>query len=333
MVLAQKDQEMAKPGSFCPGVLARISGLTKGTGLNGELGSLLRLTETGRWLVSSRGRTVAIRSENLSPAADEVPESFRRSVAAAVVVTAQLFLELARSGATRQLTTSTVPILLLAWTFGTLMGARWLYHPLISYQPPGLWDLGRAAPSQGLLRLGSAICALLLTCIVRIHQNLILKPVFTESLQFDAAMMCAEAGYIAALGLIFQSLFTYSSSPSSVSGLLRSLGVVSFFVGSAWHAKLFWQISPEFSHSSLAQSTIFSVIIAVRRLFIMCAPLVLPNAFLTVPVFQLQGLTGHSHTFRELMRSSSAVFQWVSMWYIMVYFSTYAVDFWIAFEY
>lgn len=308
---------MAKPGAFCPGVLARISGLTKdtkGTGLNGELGSLLRLTETGRWLVSSRGQTVAIRSENLSPAADEVPESFRRSVAAAVAVTAQLFLELARSGGTRQLTTSIVPLLLLAWTFGTLMGARWLYHPLISYQPPGLWDVGRAPPSQGLLRLGSAICALLLTCIVRIHQNLILKPVFTESLQFDAAMMCSEAGYIAALGLTFQSLFTYSSS-------------------SAWHAKLFWQISPEFSHSSLAQSTIFSVIIAVRRLFIMCAPLVLPNAFLTVPVFRLQGLTGQSHTFRELMRSSSAVFQWVSMWYIMVYFSTYAVDFWIAFEY
>ena len=112
MVLAQKEPEMAKPGAFCPGVLARISGLTKdtkGTGLNGELGSLLRLTETGRWLVSSRGRTVAIRLENLSPAADEVPESFRRSVAAAVALTAQLFLELARSGGTRQLTTSTEP--------------------------------------------------------------------------------------------------------------------------------------------------------------------------------------------------------------------------------
>jgi len=224
----QKEQEMAKPGAFCPGVLARISGLTKDTkgGLNGELGSLLRLTETGRWLVETgRGRTVAIRSENLWPAADEVPESFRRSVAAAVVVTAQLFLELARSGGTRQLTTSTepwwkfshslctslqifllfrdffvlvgcfvllfghggsrsrgkVPLLLLAWTFGTLMGARWLYHPLISYQPPGLWDLGRAPPSQGLLRLGSAICALLLTCIVRIHQNLILKPVARQN--------------------------------------------------------------------------------------------------------------------------------------------------------
>ena len=97
---------MAKPGALCPGVFARITGLTNGTGFNGELASLLRLTETGRWLVKSRGRTMAVRSENLSPAADEVPETFRRWVAAAVAVTAQLFLELARSGGTRQLTTS-----------------------------------------------------------------------------------------------------------------------------------------------------------------------------------------------------------------------------------
>eukprot|EP00438_Fugacium_kawagutii_P020480 Skav220775 [mRNA] locus=scaffold3169:164183:164755:+ [translate_table: standard] len=168
---------MAKPGALCPGVLACINGLTKGTGWNGELGSLLCLTETGRWLVRSRGRTVAIQSENLSPAADDVPETFRRMVAAAVAVTAQFFLELARSGATRQMTTSSVPLLLLAWAIATLLGARWLYSPLISYEPPGLWDLGRAPPSQGFLRLGSAICALLLTSIVRIHQNLILKPV------------------------------------------------------------------------------------------------------------------------------------------------------------
>mmetsp|Transcript_29830 Transcript_29830/g.36554 ORF Transcript_29830/g.36554 Transcript_29830/m.36554 type:complete len:326 (+) Transcript_29830:7-984(+) len=325
---------MAQPGTLSPGVLARISGLTKGNGLNGELGSLLCLTETGRWLVNSRGRTVAIQSENLSPAADEVPEMFRRKVAASVAITAHIFLELARSGGTRQLTTSTVPVLLLAWALATLLGSRWLYYPLISYKPvPGLWDLGRAPPSQGFLRLGSAICALLLTSIVRIHQNLILKPVFAESLQFDHAMMCAEAGYLAALGLTCQSMFTYSTSPASIPGFLRSFGVVAFYIGSAWHAKLFWQISPEFFHSSLAQSAVFSLAVAVRRLFIICAPLILPNAFLTVPAFQLQGLTGHNHTFRELMRSSSAVFQWVAMLYFMLYFSTYAVDFWIAFEY
>lgn len=100
---------MAKPGALCPGVLARITGLTKATGFNGELGCLLQLTETGRWLVKTRGRKLAIRCENLSAAADEIPELFRRSVAAAVALTAHVFLELARSGGTRQLTTSTVP--------------------------------------------------------------------------------------------------------------------------------------------------------------------------------------------------------------------------------
>ena len=75
-------------------------------------------------------------------------------------------------------TTLKVPILLLVWTIATLLGARWLHAPLLCYRPvPGLWDLGRAPPSQGFLRVGSAICALLLTSMIRIHQNLILKPV------------------------------------------------------------------------------------------------------------------------------------------------------------
>jgi len=322
---------MAKPGALCPGVLARITGLTKATGFNGELGCLLQLTETGRWLVKTRGRKLAIRCENLSAAADEIPELFRRSVAAAVALTAHVFLELARSGGTRQLTTSTVPILLLVWTIATLLGARWLHAPLLCYRPvPGLWDLGRAPPSQGFLRVGSAICALLLTSMIRIHQNLILKPVFEETLYFDAAMRSAAAGYMAAFGLTMQSLFTYSAT--SVGGLLRSLGIVCFFVGAMWHAKIFWQISPEFFQSFLAQSSVFSLSVAVRRLFIMCAPLALPNAFVAVPVFQLHDLSA-DHTFRGLMRRSSAVFQWVGMLYIMLYFSTYAVDFWIAFDY
>ena len=35
------------------------------------------------------------------------------------------------------------------------------------------------------------------------------------------------------------------------------------------------------------------------------------------PSSRLQGLTGHSHTFRELMRSSSAVFQWETRWLLV----------------
>lgn len=78
----------------------------------------------------------------------------------------------------QQLHSLKVPILLLGWTIATLLGARWLHAPLLCYRPvPGLWDLGRAPPSQGFLRVGSAICALLLTSMIRIHQNLILKPV------------------------------------------------------------------------------------------------------------------------------------------------------------
>lgn len=35
------------------------------------------------------------------------------------------------------------------------------------------------------------------------------------------------------------------------------------------------------------------------------------------PSSRLQELTGHSHTFRELMRSSSAVFQWETRWLLV----------------
>ena len=53
---------------------------------------------------------------------------------------------------------------MLPWAVFTLLGARWLFAPLISYTPvPGLWDMGRAPPSQGLLRVGSAVCAMLLS--------------------------------------------------------------------------------------------------------------------------------------------------------------------------
>ena len=98
---------MAKPGKHCVGALAQITGLSTAS-LNGELGSLLCLTETGRWLVKIRGRSVAVKATNLRPQADHVPELFRRMVSAMLALQAQFFLELARSGATRRVVASCV---------------------------------------------------------------------------------------------------------------------------------------------------------------------------------------------------------------------------------
>lgn len=108
LILSLNLLSMAKPGKHCVGALAQITGLSTAS-LNGELGSLLCLTETGRWLVKIRGRTVAVKATNLRPQADQVPELFRRMVSAMVALQAQFFLELARSGATRRVVASCVP--------------------------------------------------------------------------------------------------------------------------------------------------------------------------------------------------------------------------------
>lgn len=47
---------------------------------------------------------------------------------------------------------------------------------------------------------------------MRIHHNLILLPVFEESLQMEAVSHCAAGGYMTALGLTMQSVFVYGAS-------------------------------------------------------------------------------------------------------------------------
>ena len=56
--------------------------------------------------------------------------------------------------------------------------------------------------------------------------------------------------------------------------------------------------------------------------------------FHSFPSLRLQGLTGHSHTFRELMRSSSAVFQWETRWLLVtfpvIFLSKCPQEFWLG---
>ena len=332
---------MASPGLHRPGVLARVSGLEATPALNGEVGKLLRLTEEGRWVVQTGAGLSAIRSENLSPAADVVPESLRRLVACAAAVTANLFLELARSGGSRRVTAAAVPVLLAVWAFATLYGARWLHRPLAwqEFPLPGLWELGSAPPSQGVFRGGCATAAMLLTCLVRLHQNLILKPVFIDKEQLSAALQSTPAGYVAALGLVLQSLELYTSVLLTP-GLRDFMGSVLFLGGSAWHAKTFLVVSAELSQSAFAQSTVFCMMLSMRRLLVMCAPIVASNASMVIPIFQLKSLPAgddkrqsNQQTLRLRLKGSIAICQWVLTCYFMLYFSTYAIDFYIAFDY
>ena len=143
---------MASPGLHRPGVLARVSGLEATPALNGEVGKLLRLTEEGRWVVQTGAGLSAIRSENLSPAADVVPESLRRLVACAAAVTANLFLELARSGGSRRVTAAAVPVLLAVW------GLCHTFWGTLAAPPPGMARVSVAGTLGAWLRASLAGC-------------------------------------------------------------------------------------------------------------------------------------------------------------------------------
>ena len=179
---------------------------------------------------------------------------------------------------------------------------------------------------------------MLLTCLVRLHQNLILKPVFIDKEQLSAALQSTPAGYVAALGLVLQSLELYTSGLTP--GLRDFMGSVLFLGGSAWHAKTFLVVSAELSQSAFAQSTVFCMMLSMRRLLVMCAPIVASNASMVIPVFQLKSLPpgndkgqGSQQTLKLRLKGSIAICQWVLTCYFMLYFSTYAIDFYIAFDY
>eukprot|EP00931_Biecheleriopsis_adriatica_P115998 TRINITY_DN91712_c0_g1_i2.p1 TRINITY_DN91712_c0_g1~~TRINITY_DN91712_c0_g1_i2.p1 ORF type:complete len:328 (-),score=53.36 TRINITY_DN91712_c0_g1_i2:13-996(-) len=318
--------------SYRPGV-----GLTKTTFLNGQIGQLVKPTEAGRWVVWTKVGRQAIKPENLCPAADEVPEGARRFVAVGAAVTAHCLLELGRSGGSRPMTAAAVPILLMVWTVATLLGCMRLHRPIALPEAilPGLWELGIAPPAQGVFRGGSAMVAFLLACTVHLHQRL-LQPELAMRQLLGESHMGNCAGYIASLGFALQGLFTPSRRGVSLDTLLHAAGALAFLLASAWHMWISLAIAVELSQSSLAKSVAFRAAMSSRQALALALPVTAIVACGTLPVLELAGYKAKSEDagisswpMASRIRSIVGLCQWALVLHFAMFYTTYALDFWI----
>merc|ERR1740129_1169940 len=257
---------MASSGTHRAGVFARVVGLERTPYLNGEIGELLRQTEAGRWVVRVRSGLKAVRPENLYPAAAEVPDAARRGLGGAAAVTAHLLLELARSGGHRALSAAILPTSVLAWILTTLAGCYWLHRPLRSPEAilPGISEMGIAPPARGVYRSGSATVGLLLACTVWLYSTLLVPHLADGAAAASRAAESASMGYIAALGVALQGVFTLEPG-LSVQTLLHFAGAIAFILGTMWHADASNALFTDLSDTALGMSPAARTAIGVRR--------------------------------------------------------------------
>ncbi|CAJ1389866.1 unnamed protein product [Effrenium voratum] len=310
-----------EPGAPKCWALCRLRGLQQQRHLNGARGQLLRPTEGGRWLVRTGADVHAVRAENFSVAAEEVPEPLRRIWASAVASCGFLLLELARSGGTRQLTACLVPLNLPFWALLTLACSLYLQAPL---QGPV------APPALGCWRQGCGVQSLLLVVLLRLHQNLVLEP-FVGG---PAVAKIGAAGYLASFGLGLQSLGPEASAA-------HVLGNIWFLLGAYCHAWIFEaHFSGHLCQCLLAQSWFFRQGLMHRQLLFSGAPYA-GCFFILFVVRRERNLRVRMEAAKMDVEYSLEVFlveplrfcQRLALVYIMVYFATYAMDLWIAFEY
>merc|ERR1719277_1643394 len=266
---------MATPGTHRAGAFARVAGLERTPQLNGEIGELLRQTEAGRWVVRVRSGLKAVRPENLHPAAAEVPDAARRGLGGAAAATAHLLLELARSGGHRAPSAAMLPTSILVWILTTLAGCYWLHKPLSSPESvlPGISEMGIAPPARSVYRSGSAAAGVLLASTVRLYSTLLL-PHLADGAAAGRATESANMGYVAAIGVAMQGIFTLEIG-LSVQTLLHFAGAIAFVLGTIWHADASNALFTDLGDTALAVSSLARFAITIRRLCIDGLPVLL----------------------------------------------------------
>lgn len=306
-----------------------MAGLERTPHLNGEIGELLRQNEAGRWVVRVRSGLKAVRPENLHPAAAEVPDVARRGLGGAAAATAHLLLELARSGGHRALSAAALPTSLLVWILATLAGCYWLHKPLSSPEAvlPGISEMGIAPPARGVYRSGSATAGLLLACTVRLYSTLLL-PHLADGAAAGRAAESANMGYVAAVGVAVQGVFTLETG-LSVQTLLHFAGAIAFVLGTIWHADASNALFTDLGDTALAVSPAARVAINVRRA---CSE-GLPIMLLMVPVgLQVWHWSWGGESKGGRLQSVIGLAQWALVLNIAVFYCTYACDFWVVLE-
>lgn len=321
---------MAAPGTHRAGVFARVAGLEHAPDLNGEIGELLRQNDEGRWVVRMRTGQKAVRPENLSPAAAEIPEVARRGLGGAAAATAHLLLELARSGGHRAPSAAMLPTSVLVWIVTTLLGCYWLHRPLRCPDSvlPGISEMGIAPPTRGVYRSGSATVGLLLACTVRLYSTL-LMPHLADGAAAGRATESANMGYIAALGVAVQGIFTLEMG-LSVQTFMHFAGAIAFVLGTMWHADASNALFMDLGDTALAVSPSARLAIKVRRV---CSE-GLPVLLLTVPVglHLWHWATGSAQGRGGRLQSVIGIAQWALVINFAIFYCTYACDFWVVLE-
>jgi len=320
---------MAAPGVHRAGAFARVAGLERTPHLNGEIGELLRETEAGRWVVRVRSGLKAVRPENLHPAATEVPEGACRGLGGAAAATAHLLLELARSGGHRAPSAAMLPTSVLVWMVTTLAGCYWLHRPLSSPEAvvPGISEMGIAPPARCVYRSGSATVGLLLACTVRLYSTLLL-PHLADGTAAGRAAESANMGYVAALGIAVQGVFTLETG-LSLQTLLHFAGAIAFVLGTMWHADASNALFADLGDSALAVSPSARAAISVRRA---CSE-GLPIMLLTLPVgLQLWHWATGAEGRGGRLQSVIGLAQWALVLDFAIFYCTYACDFWVVLE-
>lgn len=320
---------MALAGSHRSGVFARVNGLERAPHLNGEIGELVRQTEAGRWVVRVRSGLKAVRPENLHPAAAEIPDAARRGLGGAAAATAHLLLELARSGGHRAPSAAMLPTSILVWILTTLAGCYWLHKPLSSPDSilPGISEMGIAPPARGVYRSGSATVGLLLACTVWLYSTLLL-PHLTDGGAAGRATESANMGYVAALGVAVQGIFTLETG-LSVQTLMHFAGAIAFVLGTMWHADASNALFMDLGDTALAVSPAARMAIFVRRICSEGLPLLL----FMVPVgLQVWHWASGSKCKGGRLQNVIGIAQWALVLDFAVFYCTYAFDFWVVLE-
>lgn len=320
---------MAAPGIHQEGVYARLTGLESTPHLNGEITQLMRQADGGRWVVRVRNSLKAVRPENLQPAASCLPAAARRGLGGFAAATAHLLLELARSGGIRATTAALLPTTVLMWIITTLAGCYWLHRPLSLPDSvlPGISEMGIAPPARGVYRCGSAMAGLLLASTIRLYSTL-LVPHLADSAATGRAAESTNMGYVAALGMAVQGVFTLEAGLSAQT-LLHFAGAVAFVLGTMWHADASNALFTDLGDTALAASPLARFAVAVRRT---CSE-GLTVMLLLVPVgLQVWAWTTGFESKVARLQNMIGIAQWALVLNFAVFYCTYAFDFWVVLE-
>jgi len=186
--------------------------------------------------------------------------------------------------------------------------------------------MGIAPPARGVYRSGSATVGLLLACTVWLYSTLL--HLADGAAAASRAAESASMGYIAALGVALQGVFTLEPG-LSVQTLLHFAGAIAFILGTMWHADASNALFTDLSDTALGMSPAARTAIGVRRV---CSE-GLPVMLFMVPVgLEVRNWSMGLEAKGGRLQNVIGLVQWALVLNFAVFYCTYACDFWVVLQ-